>query len=94
MTGLELVPPVVLLAAVLLGLGLGLGLFLVGAVGNRRARARVAARGAAVEGAASPIGEHRHAWELRSTEETNRRRREVYVCAACQDREIREVDRS
>ena len=46
---------------------------------------------AAVDHAARPP-DHRHAWELRSTEQTNRRRREIYVCAACQDREIREVD--
>ena len=47
-------------------------------------------RAAAEAGARPP--DHLHAWELRSTEQTNRRRREIYVCADCQDREIREVD--
>jgi hypothetical protein len=33
---------------------------------------------------------HRHAWEHRSSEDTNKRRREIYVCVSCGDREIRE----
>ena len=51
---------------------------------------RLALRQAARAAGARPP-DHLHAWELRSTEQTNRRRREIYVCAACADREIREV---
>ena len=46
-------------------------------------------RRAAVEPAARPP-DHRHAWELRSVERTNKRHRGIYVCLACQDREVRD----
>ena len=56
-------------------------------------RRRRAVAGAAADAGAT-VATCPHAWKLRSRESTNRREHEIYVCVACNAREIREVGAS